>query len=69
MTSQAPCKRVDNILVTYDENKSKADIPTHSINNICMRHKCSTTAAYQKIIVFFYLVYHKSLCHIIRMLK
>ena len=53
MTSQAPCKRVDNILVTYDENKSKADIPTHSINNICMRHKCSTTAAYQKIIVFF----------------
>jgi len=39
MTSQAPCKCVDNILVIYDENKSKADIPTHSINNIYMRHK------------------------------
>jgi len=37
MTSQAPCKCVDNILVTYDENKSKADIPTHSINNIYIR--------------------------------
>ena len=64
MTSQEPCKCVDNILITYDKNKSKADIPTHSINNIhtvlttyiyiyiYMRHKYNTTAAYQKIIFF-----------------
>jgi hypothetical protein len=32
MTSQAPCRCVDNILITYDENKAKADIPTHSLN-------------------------------------
>ena len=52
MTSQAPCKCVDNILITYEENKSKAYIPTHSINKIYMRHKYNTTAAYQKIIFF-----------------
>ena len=34
MTSQAPCGCVDNILITYDENKAKADIPTHSLNNM-----------------------------------
>lgn len=34
MTSQALCRCVDNILVTYDENKAKADIRTHSLNNI-----------------------------------
>ncbi len=34
MTSQALCRCVDNILITYDENKAKADIPTHSLNNI-----------------------------------
>jgi len=33
MTSQAPCRCVDNILITYDENKSKADIPTRSLCN------------------------------------
>ena len=61
MTSQAPCKCVDNILITYDENKSNADIPTHSLMQtyqhtvltICIRHKYNTTAAYQKIIIFF----------------
>ena len=30
MTSQAPCRCVDNTLITYDENKAKADIPTQS---------------------------------------
>ena len=34
MTSQEPCRWVDNILFTYDENKAKADILTHSLNNI-----------------------------------
>ena len=34
MTSHAPCRCVDNILIMYDENKAKADIPTHSLNNI-----------------------------------
>ena len=34
MTSQAPCRCVDNILNTYDENKAKAVIPTHRLNNI-----------------------------------
>ena len=34
MTSQAPCKCAENILITYDENKAKADIPTHSPNKI-----------------------------------
>ena len=34
MTSQAPYRYVDNILITHDENKAKADIPTHSLNNI-----------------------------------
>jgi len=34
MTSQAPFRCVNNILITYDENKAKADIPTHSLNNI-----------------------------------
>jgi hypothetical protein len=34
MTSQAPCRCLDNILIAYDENKAKADIPTDSINNI-----------------------------------
>jgi len=33
MTSQALCRCVDNILNTYDENKAKADTPTHSLNN------------------------------------
>ena len=33
MTSQASCKCKDNILITYDENKAKAGIPTHSLNN------------------------------------
>ena len=34
MTSQAPCECVDNILIAYDENKAKADIPTHGLTNI-----------------------------------
>jgi len=34
MTSQAPCRWVDKILIIYDENKAKADVPTHSLNNI-----------------------------------
>ena len=34
MTSQAPRRCVDNILITYDENKVTADIPTHSLNNM-----------------------------------
>jgi len=34
MISQAPCRCVDNILITYDENKAKADISTQSLNNI-----------------------------------
>ena len=34
MTSQATCRCVDKILITYVENKSKADIPTHGLNNI-----------------------------------
>ena len=34
MTSQVPCRCADNILIIYDENKAKADIPTHSLNNI-----------------------------------
>jgi len=34
MTSQAPCRCADNILITYDENKAKADIPKHSLNSI-----------------------------------
>ena len=27
MTSQAPCRCTENILITYDENKAKADVP------------------------------------------
>jgi hypothetical protein len=46
MTSQAPCGCVDNILITYDENKAKADIPTVLI--IYMSHKYNKTAAYKK---------------------
>ena len=34
MISQATCGCVDKILITYDENKAKADIPTHRLNNI-----------------------------------
>ena len=34
MTSQAPCRCVHNILITYDENKAKADVPKHSLKNI-----------------------------------
>ena len=34
MTSKAPCRYVGNILITYDENNAKADIPTHGLNNI-----------------------------------
>ena len=34
MTSQVPCRCVDNILITYDENKAKADIATYSLNNM-----------------------------------
>ena len=44
MTSQAPCRCVDNILTTNDENKTKADIPTQSLNNIYeayILHNCS----------------------------
>ena len=44
MTSQALCRCVDNFLITYDENKAKADIPTHSLNNIyeaLILHNCS----------------------------
>jgi len=33
MTSQAPCRCVHNILITY-ENKAKADVPKHSLKNI-----------------------------------
>jgi len=32
MTTQAPCRCVDNILITYDENTAKSDILTHSLN-------------------------------------
>ena len=34
MTSQAPCRCVDNTVITYDENKAKADVSTHSLNSI-----------------------------------
>ena len=34
MTFLAPCRHVGNILITYDENKDKAAIPTHNLNNI-----------------------------------
>ena len=34
MTSQAPVDVQTILLITYDENKAKADIPTHSLNNI-----------------------------------
>ena len=34
MTSQAPSRCVDNILITYDENKAKADTPTQSQQHI-----------------------------------
>ena len=34
MTSQASCRCVDKILITYDENNATADVPTHSLNNI-----------------------------------
>ena len=51
MTSQTPCRCVHNILITYDENKAKADLPTHGLNNI-MRHKYNTTTAYEKIFFF-----------------
>jgi len=34
MTSPALCRYVDNILITYDENKAMVDIPTHSLNNM-----------------------------------
>ena len=34
MTSQAPCRCVDKILITYDENRAKADIQTHSLSTI-----------------------------------
>jgi len=34
MTSLAPCRCVDNILITYDENKAMADILTHSLSNM-----------------------------------
>jgi len=34
MTSQAPCRCADNILITHDENKANADILTHSLKNI-----------------------------------
>ena len=34
MTSQEPCRCADNFLTTYDEHKAKADIPTHSLNDI-----------------------------------
>jgi len=34
MTSQAPCRCAENILINYDENKAKADIPPHSLNYI-----------------------------------
>jgi len=30
MTSQASCRCVDNILITYDENEAQAGIPTQS---------------------------------------
>ena len=34
MASQAPFRCVDNILITYDEKKAKADILTHSLKNM-----------------------------------
>jgi len=34
MIPQAPCRCVDNILITYDENKAKAYVPTYSLNSI-----------------------------------
>ena len=34
MTSQAPSRCTDNILITYDKNEAKADISAHSLNNI-----------------------------------
>ena len=36
MTSQASCRCVDNILITYDENKAKTGIQT--VLKIYMRH-------------------------------
>ena len=70
MNSQALCRCVDNILVTYDENKAKADgIPTHSLNNIQVTYIYNTTAAYTKGIMFLDSVNQKSLSHIIRKIK
>ena len=44
MTSPALRRCVDNILITYDENKAKADILTHSLGCIYeaqIKHNCS----------------------------
>ena len=68
MTSQAPCRCVNNILITYDENKAKADIQ-HTALTIYMRHKYYTTAAYKKKYIFLGgLVNQKSLSHNIKTL-
>jgi len=46
----APCRSVDNTVITYDENKAMANIPTFLI--IYMRHKYNITAAYNEYIFF-----------------
>jgi len=51
MTSQAPCRCVDNIVITYDENKAEAHKLTHSLNNIHI-YIYITTAAYEKRFLF-----------------
>jgi len=51
MTSQALCRCVGNIPITYDKNKAKADIPTHSLNNI-YEAQINTTLAYEKRIIW-----------------
>jgi len=46
------CRCVDNTLITYDENKAKADTPTHSLNNIT--HKYNTIATRKKNVFFLF---------------
>ena len=62
MTSQAPCRYVHNILITYDENKAKADVPTIlGVSIIQLQH--------MRNYFFLDLVNQKSLSYIIRTLK
>ena len=55
MTSQAPYRCEDSVLITQDENKAKADTAAHSLNNTYIRHKYRTTAAYEERIYIFFI--------------